>query len=78
MDNPSKIERFQAFLNVLHGRPGCVILSGNRIEIAKLIRENPGLESLFPFRLEFENLTAEQIYQIVKSKLECMTILFEN
>lgn len=50
--------------------PLCVIMAGYPQEMKKLFKVNPGLISRFPIRLEFDDYTAEELYQIIRSYMK--------
>ena len=49
----------------------CVILAGYEEQMNKMMREtNPGLRERFPFKLIFDDYSAEELMEIFKRKLE--------
>lgn len=57
----------------------CVILAGYREEMERMLEvSNPGLRERFPFRIEFEDFTADELTQIFMQKASAGGLRFDD
>ncbi len=54
----------------IHKNDICFIFAGYHTEMLNFLKSNPGLESRIPFKLEFKDYSAIELYEILKKFLK--------
>lgn len=62
----------------IHKNDICFIFAGYKNEMIEFLNANPGLESRIPFKLEFKDYTANELFEILKKLLKTDNLRLTN
>ena len=77
-NDPGKLV-IQLLMNILADetqRDIAVVLCGYKTQMLKLLDMNPGLQSRFPNRFEFQDFTIDELLEITQRRVRCFDYQF--